>query len=98
MDVLVLESPLSSNYDIRCLSSVETDGYTTMLLLTLVTTTRCLAFARGWTTTSSDALVVCAGVVGQVGEDRGGAGLALLCALEEGPEVPRGRGMGQSPD
>lgn len=43
--VLVLEAALASCYDVWCLSSVEADGHTAVLFLSLVTTTGCLALA-----------------------------------------------------
>lgn len=72
-DVPVLEASRAMHHVIRRLSTVEAYGHFTMLFLTFVPAPRCLAIAAGGPAPDANALVVCAFVVGQGGEDGGGA-------------------------
>ncbi len=54
-----------------------------MLLLAFVAAARCLAFARGRTSTSSDAPVVGGGHIGEGGEDGSMTVLAGACGRDE---------------
>lgn len=64
MDVLVVETSLPVNNIVRRLSTIEAYWYLAVLLLTLMTSSRCLAVATRRTTTDSDTLVVRGFVVG----------------------------------
>jgi hypothetical protein len=61
--------------DQRCLTTLEPRLDLSMLLLTLVTTTRCLSVSGRGTTTNSLLLVNGASVVGETAEDRRISGL-----------------------
>ena len=69
LNVLVHEAPRAMLENQGRLSTLKPRLHMTMLPLTLVTATRRLAVAGGWTTTFADALVVCTFVVAEVGED-----------------------------
>jgi hypothetical protein len=56
--------------DERRLTTLPPGCYLAMLLLTLVTPTRRFSVTRGRTATNANALVVCALVLGEIGEDR----------------------------
>jgi hypothetical protein len=60
------------------LTSVESRGDLSMLLLTLMTATRGFALSGCWTTSSSNLLVIRARCVAEVAEDRRGATLFVL--------------------
>lgn len=64
MDVLVVEAPLPVNNIVWRLPTVKAYRDLAVLLLTLVTSSGCLAIAAGRTTADSDALVVRGFVVG----------------------------------
>lgn len=61
--VLVLVSSLAAHDNVGRLSSIECSRHFAVLLLTLVTTSRCFALARRGTAATSYPLVVCAGVI-----------------------------------
>jgi hypothetical protein len=61
--------------DQRCLATLEPRLDLSMLLLTLVTTTRCLSVSRRRTTTNSFLHMNSTGSVGETAEDRRIAGL-----------------------
>lgn len=82
----ILEASLSSYHPIWRLSTIEAGRDFSVLLLTLMTTPRCLSLPTGWSSTSSDALIVGTFRVGQGGQNRG---VALL--TEEGVEERRDR-------
>lgn len=64
MDILVVEPSLPVNNIVWRLPTIEAYRYLAVLLLTLVTSSGCLAIAARWTTADSDALVVRGFVVG----------------------------------
>lgn len=64
MDILVVEPSLPVNNIVWRLPTIEAYRYLAVLLLTLVTSSGCLAIAARWTTADSDALVVRGLVVG----------------------------------
>lgn len=78
LDIHVVESALAVDDYIGRLATIEMCGNLSMLLLTLVAASGGLALARGGTTTTTDALVVRGRIVGERGENGGGArGLEL---------------------
>lgn len=73
---------------LRRLTTIEVIGHFSMLLLTFVTSSRSFTLSRRGTATSSNALVVCSGVIGEGAQDGGIASLLLLMELrsDEGEE------------
>ena len=68
--VQVLESPFAMHNRQRLLTSFKAIRDFSFLFLTTMATTRCFAFARARTSTSSYPFVVCAWVIGECWKDR----------------------------
>lgn len=83
-NLLVHFTSLAIYHNIRRLTTLEAERHLSMLLLTLVTSSRCLALARAGTTTAADNVVVCSLGVGKGGENRRRALLLVQERVEEG--------------
>jgi len=74
----------------RCLPAVEARWHFAVLLLALVSAAGGFAFAAGRAAAAADLFVVCAGVVGERGEDGCGASLMENLELRNNSEPWRG--------
>lgn len=74
------------------LTTIEAIRHFSVLLLTLVTSSRRLTLSRGGTATPSNSFVVCTGVIGNGAQDGGIAGLLLMELRSEQGEERRASG------
>lgn len=70
----------------RRLTTIEVIRHFSMLLLTFMTSSRRFTLSRGGTATSSNALVVCSGGIGEGAQDGGISGLLMMELSEQGEE------------